>query len=45
VPTESNVTLKLYDLLGREMRTLVEGTVAAGRYRIGVDAFGLASGV
>jgi len=39
------VTLKVYDLLGREVRTLVSETKAAGEYSVTLDATGLVSGV
>jgi photosystem II stability/assembly factor-like uncharacterized protein len=38
------VTLKVYDMLGREVRTLFEGNLDAGEHRINFDAAGLASG-
>jgi photosystem II stability/assembly factor-like uncharacterized protein len=39
------VTLRVYDMLGREIATLVEQEVTPGRYRIRFDAGGLSSGV
>ena len=39
------VTLKVYDMLGREVTTLVNENLAGGRYERGFDATGLASGV
>ena len=39
------VTLKLYDLLGREVRTLVHEWLQPGTYKIHFDASDLASGV
>jgi hypothetical protein len=41
----SFVTLKVYDLLGREVATLVNGQFAAGSYRTIFDASRLSSGV
>jgi hypothetical protein len=40
-----NVTLKIYDELGREIRTLVNGTQNAGSYEVQWDAAGYASGI
>jgi len=37
--------LSVYDLLGREVRTLVDGWMDAGRHTVRFDAEGLASGV
>ncbi len=41
----SNVTLKVYDMLGREVRTLVNEVKEPGRYQVQFDAKGLPSGV
>lgn len=41
----SHVTLKVYDLLGREVATLVNDEHPAGSYIVTFDAAGLASGV
>jgi hypothetical protein len=40
-----HVTLKVYDVLGREVRTLVNEELKAGNYETTFDATGLASGV
>lgn len=45
VPKRSQVTLKIYDVLGRVLQTLVEETQDAGVYKVRLDASGLASGV
>lgn len=39
------VTLKLYDMLGREVRTLVSRELGAGKYETSFEGEGLASGV
>ncbi|PKL87384.1 MAG: peptidase S8, partial [Ignavibacteriae bacterium HGW-Ignavibacteriae-2] len=39
------VTLKIYDMLGTEIATLVDGFKAAGYYKIDFNAAGLSSGV
>ena len=43
--TSNNVILKIYDMLGREVATLVDRPVAAGSHTIQFDASGLASGL
>jgi hypothetical protein len=40
----SHVTLKIFDLLGREVTTLVDGVRGAGWHQIAFDAAGLPSG-
>lgn len=45
VPRQSPVHLKVYDLVGREIATLVEGTQPAGTYSVRFDASRYASGV
>jgi len=45
LPQRSLVTLKVYDLLGREVGTLVDGWQTVGHYSIPFDAQGLASGL
>ena len=45
LPTEGNVTLKVYDQLGREVSTLSEGFKTAGVYEANFDASRLSSGV
>ena len=39
------VTLVLYDVLGREVRTIIKGRVVADTYRVPLDASGLTSGI
>ncbi|GIW91299.1 MAG: hypothetical protein KatS3mg109_1731 [Pirellulaceae bacterium] len=39
------MTLKVYDVLGREVVTLVNEVKQPGRYEVTFDASGLASGV
>jgi hypothetical protein len=41
----SRVSLKVYDLLGREVATLVDGERPQGVYRVQFEASGLASGI
>ncbi len=41
----SHVSLKVYDVLGREVATLVDGEVEAGHHRVQWNAEGLPSGV
>ncbi|MBL0062321.1 MAG: T9SS type A sorting domain-containing protein [bacterium] len=43
--TASNVSLIVFDLLGREVATLVNGSQNAGRYTLNFDATGLPSGM
>ncbi len=45
IPEQSYVTLKVYDILGREVATLVNGQKSAGSYEINFNAEKLASGV
>ncbi len=45
LPISSQVTLKLYDILGREMATLVNEKQNAGSYSVTFDAGKLASGI
>jgi len=45
IPEESFVSLKIYDLKGREMKSLVDEVKSAGIYKIAFDASGLSSGV
>jgi hypothetical protein len=45
VPVAGNVQLTVYDVLGREVATLVNETEPAGIHEVRFDAVGLASGV
>jgi hypothetical protein len=45
LPTSSDVTLKVYDALGQEVATLVDGYVSAGSHYVQFDASSLSSGV
>ena len=44
-PTSSHQTLKIYDLLGNEVATLVDEFLPTGTYKVSFDASGLSSGV
>jgi len=43
--TSQQVTLKIYDILGREVITLVNKQQKAGSYEVQFDASGLTSGI
>jgi len=45
VPSSNYVTLKVYDVLGREVETLVNETKAPGEYSVAFDGSRLSSGV
>ncbi len=45
LPVASEVSLKVYDVLGREVATLVNGRQEAGRYSVSFNAASFASGV
>ena len=45
VPQNSHVTLRVYDLLGKEITTLVNEEKPAGNYKVKFDAAGLVSGI
>lgn len=45
LPKSGNVTLKVYDLLGREVATLVDEFLVAGAHNTKFDASNLASGI
>lgn len=45
LPSDNNVQIKVYDLLGKEVATLVNGRYSAGSHEINWDASDLSSGV
>jgi len=45
IPKAGNVTLKIYDILGSEVTTLINEVKSEGRYEVNFDASSLASGV
>lgn len=45
LPVTSHVTLKVFDMLGREVASLVNGRVSAGQYEVQFDASNLSSGL
>lgn len=45
LPSASSVRLKIYDVSGREVATVVDGQYDAGWYTVTIDASSLASGV
>ncbi len=45
VPVSGNVSLKIYDMVGREVRTLVNGFISAGTYNVNFNGSELSSGV
>ena len=45
LPVGGNVSLKVYDILGNEIKTLVAGYKPAGKYTVEFNAAGLPSGV
>jgi len=45
LPKDGFVTLIIYDILGREVKTLVNEYKAQGRYEVNFNAGNLASGV
>jgi len=44
VPSTGNYALKVYDVLGKEVQTLVNQELSAGKYKANFNASGLASG-
>ncbi|MCU0332412.1 MAG: T9SS type A sorting domain-containing protein [Ignavibacteriaceae bacterium] len=45
LPVSGNTTLKIYDVLGNEVATLVNEEQSAGNYEVDFDATGLSSGL
>lgn len=45
VPRQSKVVIKLYDMLGKEVMTIVNREQPAGRYSLTLDASRFASGI
>lgn len=45
MPRSANVVLKVYDVLGREVETLVDGKQSAGNHSVTFNAGNLSSGV
>jgi hypothetical protein len=45
LPSRSSVSLKVYDVLGREVKSLVNATQEAGSYTVSFNGTGLASGL
>ncbi|HMN22929.1 MAG TPA: T9SS type A sorting domain-containing protein, partial [Ignavibacteriaceae bacterium] len=45
VPERSNVLIKIYDILGSEVKTLVNKEMEAGRYDVEFNAGGYSSGI
>jgi len=45
IPKTEEVTVKVYDVIGREVATLVNGTLLAGEHKIIFDAKNLPSGI
>jgi uncharacterized protein (TIGR02145 family) len=45
IPKSSNVSLKVYDLLGKEITTLVDKELSAGYHEVSFDGSSLSSGI
>lgn len=45
LPASSHVQLKVFDMLGRQVATLMDGRVSAGEHRVHFDASNLSSGI
>jgi hypothetical protein len=45
VPKQSDVAIKIFDILGREISTLVSGTQPRGKYETNLSVENLASGI
>ena len=44
LPADEKVTMKIFDMLGREVKTLLNAVLAAGHHKVDFDASNLASG-
>jgi hypothetical protein len=45
LPKDGVVTLKIYEVLGKEVKTLADGFKTQGKYTVSFDASKLASGI
>ena len=45
IPSAGRVSLKVYDIIGQEIATLVDGDRTAGEHAVSFDASGLPSGI
>jgi len=45
LPKQTQISLTIFDLLGKEIRIIVEGRFAAGQYEIELNAADLTSGL
>lgn len=45
IPENSNVTLQVFDVMGRQVATLVDNVQAAGEYKVTFDGAGLSNGI
>jgi hypothetical protein len=45
IPKDGLVTLKIYNILGKEIETLINEERSSGRYEVDFDASKLASGI
>ena len=45
IPEASNVSLKIYDVLGNEVSNIVNGQLDAGQYEYNFNAENLSSGI
>jgi photosystem II stability/assembly factor-like uncharacterized protein len=45
IPENGQVTLKVYNIIGKEIKTLVDGNMQAGEYETNFDARGMSSGI
>jgi hypothetical protein len=45
IPQDGAISLKVYDMIGHHVATLVDGYKSAGRYNVAFDASKLSSGI